>query len=289
MTSSVPELTLTRFGDEELTTRILENIYRKQADDPVTPRFIAEDHEIEELRDVRPKYCLVFLSGNRRVEVDVQCEHDGPHRFTASAPRVYKSFNKSLVAEIAVACPDKKLDWHVSVESDVGADMVDQSFRNLAKAVVFGVVPVNHFDFPVFHVPRAALCAANVDNVACKVYWTFGCTKGPYCVEVAVNHDWKDQPLSKRTRGQKAPVGYTFDASGCMAPLPFKSCLMSLYGVEWDDKMCGTNPASGQFEEKFADLFSHEDDLVSGVGQLLEEVDYLLDIATIEAGGPEQP
>lgn len=282
------ELTLPSFGDEDLTTHILEHIYRTQIDDPVTPRFVAEDYEIENLRNVRPKYCLVFFSGDHRVEIDIQREHDGPHRFTASAPRMYKSFNKSLVAEIVVACPDKKFDWHMTVESDVGADMVDQSFRTLAKALTFGVVPVNHFDFPIFHAPRAALCAANVDNVACKVHWTFESTNGPYCVEVAVNHDWTDIPLLKRIKTPGAPVWFTFDTSGCNAPLPSKFCLMSIYGVEWDGKTRGINPAGGQFEKKFMDLFSHQDDLVSGTGQLLEEVDYLIDIATAEAGGPEQ-
>lgn len=281
------ELTLTSVGDEDLTTRILEHIYRTQSDDPVTPRFIAKEYEIENLRDVRPKYCLIFFSGNHRVEVDIQREHDGPHSFTASAPRVYKSFNKSLVAEIAVACPDKKFDWHVSVESDVGAHMVDQNYRTLAKDLTFGALPVHHFDFPVFHASRAALCAANIDNVACKVYWTFDCANGPYCVEIAVNHDWKDSPVSKRIRGPRAPAEFTFNTSGCNSPLPSKSCLMSLYGIDWDDKMAGTNPTSGQFEEQFADLFCDQDDLVSGAGQLLEEVDCLLDIATTEAGGPE--
>lgn len=247
---------------------------------------MAEDHSIDELRDVKPKYCLIFFSGNRRLEIDVQYEHDGPYNFTASAPRVYKSFNKSLVADIAVACPDEKFDWHLSVESDVGADRVDSSFRNLAKALQFGVTPINHFDFPVIKAPRSALLDANIDNMVCKVYWTFTYVYRPYCVEVAVTHDWKNSPLSTNIRDHTKPAIFNFDtADGRVGPI--KSCLMSLYGFEWEDKMHGIDPTSGQFEKRFSDLFSYRGDAETGASQLLEEIEYLQEIATIEAGGPE--
>lgn len=228
----------------------------------------------------------MFFSGNHRLEIDVQYEHDGPYNFTASAPRVYKSFNKSLVADIAVACPDDKFDWRLSVESDAGADMVDVNFRNLAKVLRFGVTPVNHFEFPVIKAPRPALFAAKIENMVCKVYWTFSCVSHPYCVEVAVTHDWKNSPLSTSIKDHMTPYLYTFNTANARVG-PIKSCLMSLYGVEWEDKIRGMDLTSGQFENMFSDLFSHQGDAETGAGQLLEEIDYLQGIAAIEAGGPE--
>lgn len=280
---------MSRFGDEDLTTRILERIYLTQANDPTNPRFFADDYDIEDLREVKPKYCMIFFSGNRRVEVDVQCEHDGPHGITASVPRVYKSCNKSLVAEIAVACPDKKFDWHVSVESDIDADMVDQNIQHLAKSLTFGAVPVNHFDSPACHVSRAALLAASVDHVACRVCWTFGCATSPYSVEVAVNHAFGDRLMFQRIQEGTAPASITFDTCGGVGPQSSKKCAVSLCGFDWDDKIAGINPANSQFAERFTSLFCHQNEVELGAVQLLREVDYLLDVADTEAGGREQP
>lgn len=225
---------------------------------------------------------------------------------TASTPRVYKSFKKSLVAEVVVACPDEKFDWHVVVESDIGGGVdgvVEQRFKNLAAALKFGDEPVNGFDFPTTEAPRSTMVAAGVDKVAYKVYWTFECSSSPYKVEVAVYHDSKFG-FSTRLRDPKAPFLVPF--SQIMAPI--KACGVSLYGDQWDRKLRGMNPASGQFPAEFADLFSlpgrrvdAEGDHVSGVAKLLEEMEHLLKTTTSEAtttqatstantaGGPEQP
>lgn len=257
----------------------------------MSPKFIADDYSLESLREVKPKYCLVFFSGNHRIEIDVQEDQAGIYPPTASAPRVYKLFKKSLVAEVAVACPDKKFDWHLSVESDIGADMVAEKFRMLARALVFVRGPKGHFEFPITRVPRAALRDAHIDNVACKVYWKFGCGKSPYSVEVAVYHDWETSPLRNVLQKPipQAASSVTFDTTGVDSPRPVKSCAMALYRYDWDDKMRDINPTSRKFTNEFADLFSDQGDLLSGIRQLLEEVDYLLNTATTEAGGPEQP
>lgn len=291
-----------RLGDESLTTRILEHIYRNAAEGPVDSRFIAGDYDVDDLREAKPKFCLIFWSGNRRVELDVQRERDGAkpgaretkasgtkhkaHSMTASAPRVYKSFKKSLVAEIAVACPDEKFDWHVVVESDIGggADgVVEQRFTNLCTALQFGNEPVNGFDFPITSAPRSTMVAAGVDKVAYKVYWTFECSQSPYKVEVAVYHDSK-VGFGTRLRDPKSSFVVPFR----QIMMPIKSCGVSLYGHQWDRKLRGMSPASGQFPAEFANLFSspvrgdEEGDHVSGISKLLNEMEHLLKTTTAE-------
>lgn len=289
--NSMLVITSSRLGDEKLISRVLDHIYNTEAQDPMNPKFVTDDYSLESLRDVKPKYCLVFFSGNSRIEIDVQEDQAGIYPPTASAPRVYKLFKKSIVAEVAVACPDKKYDWHLSVESDIGVDMVTEKFRMLARALVFVRGPKGNFEFPVTRVPRIALMDANIDNVACKVYWKFDCGKNPYSVEVAAYHDWETSLLGNVLKNPNSPASsfVIFDTTGIDSPKPAKSCAMCLYRYDWDDKMRDLNPASRNFTKEFADLFSEQGDLQSGTRQLLEEVDYLIDTATTEAGGPEQP
>lgn len=287
ITSKIPfslsllKLIFGRLGDAQRSLDLREHIYAMDNTlDPFEQRFQAAQATILYLRDVKPTYCLVFFSGNRRIEVDVQYDPDPalPNLCpTAANPRIYESCKKLSAAEIAVACPDKKYDWHLIVESDTAAEGKDAAeilvMNTLAKDLEFSRPPEDSFEFPVFTASRALLGAAKIDNVSCKVSWTFEYIRKPYFVEISVYHDWGQVVNYKSGKSLRI----RFDTAG--HPQPVKSCGIALYGREWDEKMHAMDPASGRFYRDFRKLFgnhgSHAD-----VDGLLEEVDYLLDTLT---------
>lgn len=275
-----------RLGGPDLTLKIREQIYVTEASlEPSVQKFTAASATIIYLRDVKPKYCLVFFSGNRRIELDVQYDPDPtlPNlRPTAAAPRIYESHTKFSAAEIAVACPDQKFDWHLAVEGDIAAEEYGtQEVRNvmaLAKSLEFNKPFENSFEFPAFSVGCGAISAAKIDSVACKVTWAFDYIQKPLSVEVSVYHDWKG--IMQDFRGAKD--GY-LRLDTTHQPEPVKSCGISLYGREWDGKMQTMDPSSGVFDQDFLELFS-EDGSSEGVDGLLKEIDYLLGILSEQAG-----
>lgn len=220
-----------------------------------------------------------MFSGNRRIELDVQYDSDPNFpslRPTASAPRIYESAAKFSAAEIAVACPDQKYDWHLAVEGDIAAEENgSQEFQDivaLAKSIEFSKPSEDSFEFPAFTVPVGLYHVAKIDNVACKVTWTFEYVQKPLVVEASVYHDWQGA-----VRIPRGPGGGTLNFGTTKKPEPVKSCGMSLYGREWDGMMQTIDPASGRFDQDFLELFSDNGSSESLEG-LLEEIDYLLDM-----------
>lgn len=275
-------------GNEKLTEKILDNIYETW--DAIDPIYIPEDPLVDTLRAVRRQYCLVFFSGNYRIEMDVQYHtNDASIPLTAGYPRVFHSFGKALQTEVVVACPDKKFDWQLCVESDIGAKEVAAEFIRLQRVVRFGPVPEKGFDFPIAQVPRQLLRDAKIDNVACKVYLTFSCASVPFNFEVAVYHDWLHIPEYAKEHRPRAP-NTSFDTTGRGSPPPVKSCAVSFYGMSWDGALRELNVASRGFPMKFADVFSlYGVELEDSIACMMKEVDRLVDIATIEAGGSDEP
>ncbi|CAN8099523.1 unnamed protein product [Discula destructiva] len=287
------------FGNEELTRTILQHVY--DTDDSETPecrQFVPLDATVERLEDVKPHFCLVFFSAGLRIEMDIHFETSRnqmtqtvasfKNKPTASTPRVFR-FNKTVDAEIVVACPEKKVDWQISVESDLGADSVHDKFRTLATELRFEDVEEGVLTFPVFKVSRAALLAAEVDGVACKVYHTFECLNAPYHVEIATYYDWNATPLSAHLGNPRQTI-YEISTSGSKGcATPNKSCAVSLYGDDWDYKMSEMNPASATFSKELVELFYDRDLLAThgnaavgelSAGQLIREVALLLDITS---------
>lgn len=290
------------FGGENLTQTILQHIY--ETDDPELSdfkRYVARDATVDRLEDVKPQFCLIFFSAGFRIEMDIHFEmmrrpattstsRSLPtimNKPTASSPRVFR-YNKTVDAEVVVACPDMKIDWQISVESDLSADKVHDKYRELATSLRFDPVPEGTLTFPVGTVSRQALLRANIDGAACKVYRTVECVNAPYLVEIAAYYDWNSTPLAKALTNPGRD-NYTFDTAGQRSPAPSKSCAVALYDEDWDAKMRNTNPTSGPFAEELIDIFYNRDQLAGcgsqiagelSAGQLLREVEFLLDITT---------
>lgn len=265
--------------------RIREQIYATETTLEATmQKFAPTSATTLELRDVKPKYCLVLFSGNRRIELDVQYDPDPTFpnlRPTASAPRIYESAAKFSAAEIAVACPDHKFDWHLVVEGDIAAEENgSQGFKDvvaLAKSIEFDKPSEGSFEFPAFTISVGLYHVAKIDNVACKVTWAFDYVQKPLVVEASVYHDWQGAAQIFRS-----PGGGTLNFDTTQRPGPVKSCGMSLYGREWNGMMQTIDPASGKFDQDFLELFSDNGSPDSLEG-LLEEVGYLLDILSRQA------
>lgn len=247
-------------------------------------KFTPDSATVINLRDVKPKYCLVFFAGSRRIELDVQYDFDPslPNlRPTAAAPRIYESVSKISAAEIVVACPDHKFDWHLVVEGDIAADEYGtrevDDLNALASSIQFSKPAEDSFEFPAFNIPPASLNTAKIDRMACRVTWAFEYTQKPLFVEVSVYHDWEGavQPPKGPGRGS-----LLFDTA--RKPEPAKSCGINLYGREWDTKMQAMDPVSGHFDQDFLGLFSDNGSSESVQG-LLQEIEYLLDILSQQA------
>lgn len=210
---------------------------------------------------------------------------------TASSLRVFR-FNKTVDAEIAVACPDMKVDWKLAVESDRSADKVHDKFRDLAKDLRFGPVSDNGQTFPIARASRAALRNANIDSVACKATWTFECVEAPFRIDLTEYYDWDADPLSKHIENNPQMTHYDFSVTGRKCPVPNKSCAVSLYGDDWDEKLRDLSPASGRFAEQLIDLFGQGLEGEQYVGSLLREIRFLLKVtseAVTEAEVPGGP
>lgn len=280
------------FGGENLTKTILQHTYKTDnPEEPAARRFVALDATIDLLRDVKPRFCLVFFSGNFRIEMGIHVEPAkstyastgrGAKRLnlpTASSPRIFR-FNKTVDAEVVVACPDMKVDWQLSVDSDLSADKIHEQFRVLAKELRFDPVPEDGYTFPVAHASRISLKKANIDSVACKAIWTFECVTAPCYTDFTEYYDWDAYPLSKYMNQNPQVTQYAFSATGRNCPIPNKSCAVSLYGDDWDEKMREISPASGKFAEQLINLFGHGIDGEQYIGSLLQEIEFLLDITT---------
>lgn len=270
-----------RLGGPDLTLKVREEIYATETKLDVTKqKFRPSSATTLHLRDVKPKYCLVLFSGNRRIELDVL--YDSRARPTASAPRIYESHAKFAAAEIAVACPDQKFDWHLVVEGDIAAEeygtQTVHDMIALARHFEFDQPDEESSEFPSFTVPSAAMNKAKIDKMSCKVTWTFESVKKPLFVEVSVYHDWTKS-------GRRATKNGRLYFDTAQEPVPIKSCGISLYGVEWDGKMQLIDPASGTFDQDFLQLFSdNAGSSTESVNGLLEEIDYLLDMLSRKAG-----
>lgn len=276
-----------RLGGPDLTLRIREQIYATETTLAANKqKFTPDSATVINLRDVKPKYCLVLFSGNRRIELDVQYDPDPtlPNiRPTAGAPRIYESAAKFSAAEIAVACPDQKFDWHLAVEGDIAAEEYGTQevadMNALAKSIEFNKPSEDSFEFPAFTIPFVLFNIAKIDRVACKVTWAFEYIQKPLLVEVSIYHDWEGvgQP-------SKGPGSGTLLFDTARKPEPAKSCGINLYGREWDGKMQMIDPASGHFDQDFLELFSDNGSSESVEG-LLQEIDYLLDMLSRQARG----
>ncbi|KAF3764906.1 hypothetical protein M406DRAFT_70580 [Cryphonectria parasitica EP155] len=278
-------------GGADLTLKVRDYICATQDKLSVADqRYQALDSRLEHLSDIKPKYCLVFFSRDRRIEVDVQYDTRDPRSpYTPAAPRVFAEYQKAAVVEIAVGCPEKICDWHLAVEADIGARGIPEAYQNLVKGLQFPKGrPKNDFDFPATAVSEALLRAAKIDNVACKVSWTFECRKTPYCVEVAVYHEWKDNSLSRhlyRRRTQPAP-GQVVQINTANKKLKStKGCGITLYGQGWDDEMQELNPVSGTFVPDFVHALAGHQDLVDFSSNFLREMECLLDNVAAAASG----
>lgn len=284
------------FGDDKLTKLILHHTYK--TDNPEEPdlrRFVALDATIDRLSDVKPRFSLVFFSGNFRIEMDIHMEStrimssQRAKRMnlpTASSPRVFR-FNKTVNAEIVVACPDMRVDWQLSVDSDVSADQVHNKFRDLAKELRFDAVPENGQTFPIAHASRASLRHANIDSVACKAIWTFECVKAPLRIDFTEYYDWHAHPVSKFMEQDPHVTEFHFSTTGRNCPVPNKLCAVSIYGDDWDERLRNLSPASGKFAQQIIDLFGHGVDGERYVDSLLQEIEFLLGITSQAAAEAE--
>lgn len=230
---------------------------------------------------------MMFFSGSYRIEIDVQYAPNNRSIVpTAAYPRVFQSYDKALQTEVVVACPDKKFDWRLSVESDIGPKEIPAAFIKLQRAIKFEQVPEEGSEFPRASVPMTVLTEAKIDSAACKVYSLFSCAILPFNIEVGVYHDWRRTP--KHAPDPRKPNIY-FSTLGCGSPLPVKSCTLSFYGMAWDEALRELNVTSQGFPRKFVDIFSvYGCGLEDSITGLLKEVNRLLDIVSTEAGGLEK-
>lgn len=178
----------------------------------------------------------------------------------------------------------RKFDWHLSVEAETPKSRIPaEVFDFIARGLKFKrPIPTNseiNDEFPYTELNAYLLRAASIDNVACKVFWTFQTANTPYCLEVSVYHEWsagffqEDNPI------------YLWKALNTAAvPRPIKSCGISLYGQDWDHKIRDINKAGGgrqaDFANGFPDLFVNEDSS-SSIEQFLQEMQRLHDFTEL--------
>lgn len=139
-------------------------------------------------------------------------------------------------------------------------------------------------EFPFTKMNNHLLRAASIDNIACKVFWTFQTANDPYCLEVSVYHEWGADFFKATNSFLPWKVLDT-----AAAPQPIKSCGISFYGEDWDRKIRNINRAGGErqadFVNGFPDLFVNEDSS-SSIEQFLREMQRLhefTDLASVTA------
>lgn len=292
------------FGDEDLTETILHYIHKTDLNNVPYTKYVPHDPTVGRLKDIKPQFTLVFFSVGYRIEMDIQFETirgaattvlgNVPaqplewNRPTASPPRVFR-FNKMVDAEVIVPCPDLKLDWQITVESDLGANKIHEKFRTLATELRFTPVLAGTLTFPTVNVSRSALLKAHIDGIAMKMYRTFESVDAPYHIQVATYYDWNAAPLP-RYLARPDIMEYEYGTEQCSnCPVPNKSCAVSLYGSYWDDQIHNLNPASMDFSAELMKLF-YDREICESHGltvagelathDLLREVACLLDITT---------
>lgn len=315
-----------RLGDASLNRKVRNRIYAaakqlkeiKQLDGPgKQQRILAASKTFKELEglekqrvykylpsnawtqnvwDLKPTYCLILFTANRRIEIDLREETSAAGgRFEPGVPRIFANHSKSAAAELVVTCPDKAFDWHVAVEANIAAHGTPEEYKRLIKSLrPSNAALPTEYDFPVVAVPETALLAAKVENVACKVSWTFECRDSPYNVECSVYHEWMDNSLSKylhRKRAPHQPPSIIHIDTAKQTPRPRKACGISVYGQTWDSDMIELSPAKHDFVSNFVGAFFNnqlDQDLVKLSRSFLDEIEFLLDIASAEDVRPEQ-
>lgn len=175
---------------------------------------------------------------------------------------------------------NRKFDWHLSVEAETPKSRIPaEVFDFIARGLKFKrpVITESDFndDFPMTQMNTYLLRDASIDNVACKVFWTFQTAKTPYCLEVSVYHEWGPGFFNDPNDF------YPWKALNTAAvPRPVKSCGVSFYGQDWDHKIRDINKAGGgrqaDFANGFPDLFVDEDSN-SSMEQFLREMQRLHD------------
>lgn len=128
-------------------------------------------------------------------------------------------------------------------------------------------------DFLLTEMNIYLLRTASIDNVACKVFWTFQTANTPYYLEVAVYHEWDAGFFEKIDPAHPWKAVNTADV-----PRPIKSCGISLYGHEWDHQIRDINKPGGgrqaDFSKGFPELFVN-DDSSSNIEHFLQEMQRL--------------
>lgn len=173
-----------------------------------------------------------------------------------------------------------KVDWQLSVDSDLSADKVHERFRILAKELHFDPVPEDGLTFPVAHASCTSLRKANIDSAAGKATWTLECLKAPCRIDFTEYYDWDAHPVSNHMDKNPHVDLYSFSIIGRNCPIPNKSCAVSLYGEDWDEKMRTMNPASGRFADELINLFGCGVDGEQYIKSMLQEIEFLLNITT---------
>ncbi|ROV91786.1 hypothetical protein VSDG_06516 [Cytospora chrysosperma] len=266
-----------RLGNETLAQRLLDVIYQTEdLSDLDACKFMGASATILSIRDIKPRYCLVLLAKGLRIEVDIKYEPGYHQEATVESIRGFHCARRDQVVEVAVSCPDRAFDWHLSVEAEANTSRLPPEIMTFVRLGLKLRRPASREDFLVTEVDDVLLRAAEINEIACKVSWTFEFTQKPYRLEVSVYHEWGSESL--RTPSQQWRTLNTADVPG-----PTKSCGIMMYGQEWDEKMQEINKPGGpqsDFAIGFPELF-HEGDLSLGIEDFLQEVQGLYELTEL--------
>ncbi|KAG8164855.1 hypothetical protein KVR01_005130 [Diaporthe batatas] len=259
-----------KLGDQSWAARMLETIYKTEdPNNPAAAQFYVADASEVSIRDMKPNFTLVLFAKDLKIEVDITYDpkyHSHPH---VGSVRAF-SFKRDKVAEVAVACPNR-----IQIPAEV-LEFIHYGLR--FKPPVSKETGIND-DFLVTEMNNYLLRAASIDNVACKVFWTFQTAETPYYLEVAVYHEWGGALLET-----SKPV-YPWKALNTAAvPHPIKSCGVSIYGHDWDHKMRGMNKPGKErqadFVNGFPELFDSEE-YNTGIEHFLQQIQRLHDFTDL--------
>lgn len=279
-----------KLGNQSWAARMLETIYKTEdLDDPAATQFYVADASEISIQDMKPKFTLVLFAKDLKIEVDTSYDPKYHSRPQVDSVRAF-SFKRDKVAEIAVACPNRMFDWHLSVEAEIPKSQIPAELLEFIHHGLRFKPPVSkktgiNDDLLFTEMNNYLLRAASIDNVACKVFWNFQTAETPYYLEVAVYHEWGAGFLET-----SKPI-YPWKAlNTAVVPHPIKSCGVSIYGHEWDHKMRGINkPGRGRqadFVDGFPELFDSED-YSSSIEHFLQHIQRLHDFAEL-ANDPGQ-
>ncbi|POS80404.1 hypothetical protein DHEL01_v201214 [Diaporthe helianthi] len=248
-----------RLGDQSWAARMLETIYKTEdLDNPAVAEFYVTDASEVSIRETKPKFTLVLFAKDIKVEVDIVYDPKYEMNPQTGSVRAF-SFKRDKVAEVAVSCPNRMFDWHLSVEAEIPRNQIPEELLQFIHHGLKLRPPVSKKtgikdDFVFTLVNNYFLRAASIDNIACKVFWNFQTIEAPYYLEVAVYHEWV---------GGFSETSNWWILNTVDVPQPIKSCGVSVYGHEWDHKMRQINkPGLGRqadFANGFPKLFDSED------------------------------